>query len=52
MLVRRYDVCEKILDRREFNYLEISLGWNPDMEICSVCAELIILLKNLQLTNS
>lgn len=64
MLVHRCDVCKKKIDRRKPDYLEIGRGWNPDVELCEVCAEPIVrtlteqellpkkLLKNLQPTNS
>ncbi len=63
MLVQRCDVCKKTIDRRKPDYLEISRGWHPSMELCKICAEPIVqalekqkllpkkLLKNLQLIN-
>ena len=62
MLVHRCDVCKKKINRMQPDYLEIGRGWNPDIELCAVCAKPIVLsltkqellpkrlLKNLQST--
>lgn len=57
------DICNRKLDKVTPDYLEVSLGWHPSIEICRTCAQPIMkalkdqellpkkLLKNLQIIN-